>query len=90
MSTSAWRVKGRCWRQDCPRVQGCTGGDWAVRLQATEVDWSPQSKDADKQEPQRASLLFYIGSEQVVVPPSFHISCVKIWDSHSCHPGHAT
>ncbi|CAL5220064.1 g2015 [Coccomyxa viridis] len=45
--------------------QGCTGGDWAVRLQAKEVAQSAHSKGAPDQEPQRISLLFYIGNEQV-------------------------
>ena len=43
-------------------VQGCTGGDWAVRLQAAEVKGTNEGGDQD---PQRASLLFYIADEQV-------------------------
>ena len=49
----------------CACVQGCTGGDWAVRLQATEVEQSAESQDAGERGPQRASLLFYIGNEEV-------------------------
>ena len=63
----AW-AKGKELEAHLRCVQGCTGGDWAVRLQATEVEWSPQRKDSDEQKPQRASLLFYIGSEEVKLP----------------------
>ena len=50
-----------------PRVlQGCAGGDWALRVTAESLS---SAQDA---EPKTISILFYIGNEQVtlrVQPP---------------------